>query len=122
MWSLMMHQQAERFILLTIVKELYRMLCRQRSGIPHLLFILTIVTRLAKSWVIVFALTIKDMIVVKALGLHIMSPFAYDTRLVTSFLQQLWEESLGRVDTLSQLSLPILMAVESCHQASTAWR
>ena len=122
MWCLMMHIQAERLALLSMVKKLYRMLCSQCCCIPHLLFILAVVACCAEIWIIVLSLTIEDIIVIEALRATHHVPFTYDSSLVTSLLHQLWDESLCCIDTLSQLSLAILVAVESCHQASTTWR
>ena len=118
--SLMMNHQAERLLLVAVVKELDGMLCDELGGIAFLSDILAMRVLSEELWIVVSALIPEYVVIVKSLGCTHEVPLANHARLVASLLEHFREEGAGGIDAFEQHALSILMAIESCDGASTA--
>ena len=121
MRSLVVNQQAEWLVLVSLVQIFDSMVGDKVGSIAHLLLVVAIITCRCESWVIILSLIVQHMIIIEAFRSARHMPFAHNCSLVASILQHLWKEGLCGVDTFCQLALTILVAIQTCHQTSTTW-
>ena len=114
---LVVEHKAERLRLVAVVHELDGVVGGEVGAVALLHDVLAAGSVSAAILrVPVLSLVVVDVVVVEALGVATHVPLADDGSLVASLLQQLGEEGARCVDALAELSLSVLVAVESCHK------
>ena len=101
MRGLVVNQQTEGLLRVSLLQELNGMIGGQRGGIALLLDIFPMAFRALERRVVVVALVAKHMVVVEAFGFALHVPFANNASLIAMLSQDLGEEHLGRVNAFA---------------------
>ena len=121
MRCLVMNEKAERFCRVPLLYEINRVLRYELSCIAFLFDIRSARLRCLESWIIVFSLTFKYMIIIKALRFAFHMPFADYACDISVSLKQFRNEGPACIYALPESALTVLMAVKTGHQTCAGW-
>ena len=115
----MMHHEAEGLLLVSAVEPFYGVLGDEFCGVSLLANIFIMGAIAAEIGVEVGTLIIEDLVIVKAFRVAHHVPFSHYCGLITNLLQQFAKECLCGVYAFCQLSLSVLVAIESGDEAGS---